>query len=261
MIQGTGVLVAAATAGLDGDMLHLIAGSGGLVKAILLLLLGFSVLSWAVILERYRALRNAEADSLAFLEDLESERRLSDLRERASRYPSSPLVPVFLSAFRELTSAITEAVGRFRAAGSIPDEARERILARVRRRMEESAAAQADRLDRNLGILATTGSVTPFVGLFGTVLGIMNAFQAIGLSGSANLAAVAPGISEALVTTAAGLGAAIPAVIGYNLLLARARRLGGRLDRFVLTFTAIADQQIEATRAPQASLEAGKVRA
>ncbi len=260
MSQGSGVLVAAATAGLNGDMLRLIAGSGALVKGVLLLLLGFSVLSWAVILERYRALRRAEADSLAFLEDLDNGRHLSDLRERASRYPASPLVPVFLSAFRELTSAITETIGRFRAAGAIPDEARERILARVRRRLEESAAAQADRLDRNLGILATTGSVTPFVGLFGTVWGIMNAFQAIGLSGSANLAAVAPGISEALVTTAAGLGAAIPAVIGYNLLLARARRLGGRLDRFVLTFTAIADLQVEATRAPQASLEAGKVR-
>ena len=126
--------------------------------------------------------------------------------------------------------------------------------------MEEAAAAEADRLDRHLGILATTGSVTPFVGLFGTVWGIMNAFQSIGLTGTANLAAVAPGISEALVTTAAGLAAAIPAVIGYNLLLGRARRLAGRIDRFVLSFLSVAETQLEAARAHAGHLEAGKVR-
>src|SRR5881296_478053 len=120
--------------------------------------------------------------------------------------------------------------------------------------------AEAERLDRNLGVLATTGSVTPFIGLFGTVWGIMNAFQAIGISGSASLAAVAPGISEALVTTAAGLFAAIPAVIGYNLLLARARRLGSRIERFVLEFASIAESQIETHRAASTAVEAGKIR-
>ncbi len=260
MSGATGSLLAVAAPGLSGDVIHLVAGSGTLVKLILLVLLGFSVLSWAVILERSRALKRAEVDSLAFLGDLEGERRLSDLRDRASRYRASPLVPIFVAAFRELTSAVSDGVGKFRGSPTIPEEIRDRILERVRRRMEEAAAAEADRLDRHLGILATTGSVTPFVGLFGTVWGIMNAFQSIGFTGSANLAAVAPGISEALVTTAAGLAAAIPAVIGYNVLLGRARRLGGRIDRFVLSFTTIAEMQLEAARAAASAVEAGKVR-
>ncbi len=252
--------IGAATSGLSGDFLRLIADSGSLVKGILLLLLGFSVLSWAVMIERFLALRRAEADSSAFLRDLERERRLTDLRNRASRYGASPLAAVFLAGFAELTSAVSDGVGRFRGTPSAPDDARERILERVRRRLEEAAAAETEGLDRHLGVLATTGSVTPFIGLFGTVWGIINAFQSIGMTGSANLAAVAPGISEALVTTAAGLAAAIPAVIGYNLLLARARRLGGRIDRFILTFGSLAEAQIEASRAQATTLEPGKVR-
>ena len=233
MPTASGFALAVATAGYQGDILRLIADSGALVKCVLLILLGFSVLSWAVILERNRALRRAETDTIRFLQALEHEKRLADLRERS---------------------------GRFRGSAGIPDEERARILERVRRRLEETAAAEADRLDRNLSLLATTGAVTPFIGLFGTVWGIMNAFQGIGIAGSASLAAVAPGISEALVTTAAGLFAAIPAVVGYNLLLARARRLGGRIDRFVLGFASIAETQIEAGRTASAAVEAGKIR-
>jgi biopolymer transport protein TolQ len=245
--------------GFQGDILRLVSDSGAVVKVVLVLLLGFSVVSWAVILERFRALRRAERDSLAFLQDLQAERRLSDLRDRTTRYAGSPLVPVFLAGFRELTAAIGENVGRHRGAG-IPEEATTRILERVRRRLEETAMGESERLDRNLGILATTGSVTPFVGLFGTVWGIMNAFQGIGVTGSASLAAVAPGISEALVATAAGLFAAIPAVIAYNLFLGQARRLGGRIERFVMAFAAIAEGQIEAGRSAALAAEAGKVR-
>lgn len=253
-------VLAAATAGYGGDVLRLIADSGALVKFVLLILLGFSVLSWGVILERYRGLRRAEEQTARFLRALEEEKRMADMKERSSRFARSPLVPIFIAGFRELTSAIAENVNRFRGNPGMPDEARARILERVRRRLEEAAAAEADHLDRHLGILATTGTVTPFIGLFGTVWGIMNAFQEIGITGSASLAAVAPGISEALVATAAGLFAAIPAVIGYNVLLARARRLGGRIDRFVLHFASIAESQIEAGRTASAAAEAAKIR-
>ena len=253
-------VLAAATAGYGGDVLRLIADSGALVKFVLLILLGFSVLSWGVILERYRGLRRAEEQTARFLRALEEEKRLADMKERSSRFARSPLVPIFIAGFRELTSAIAENVNRFRGNPGMPDEARDRILERVRRRLEEAAAAEADHLDRHLGILATTGTVTPFIGLFGTVWGIMNAFQGIGITGSASLAAVAPGISEALVATAAGLFAAIPAVIGYNVLLARARRLGGRIDRFFLHFASIAESQIEAGRTASAAAEAAKIR-
>ncbi|HXH28437.1 MAG TPA: MotA/TolQ/ExbB proton channel family protein [Candidatus Polarisedimenticolia bacterium] len=252
------LLLAAVGQGFHGDVLRLVADSGPVVKLILLLLLGFSVLSWAVMIERYRALKKAEDDSIAFLNDLQRERRLTDLRDRASRYAASPLVPIFLAGFRELTSALADGVGRYRGGQGIPEEARGRIQERVRRRLEESGLAEADRLDRNLGVLATTGSVTPFVGLFGTVWGIMSAFQGIGVTGSASLGAVAPGISEALVATAAGLGAAIPAVIGYNLLLTRARRLGARIERFVMSFGALADLHVDASGHPAAPVEAGK---
>jgi biopolymer transport protein TolQ len=243
----------------EGDILKLVADSGALVKAVLAILLGFSILSWAVILERTRTLRRAEHHSRAFLRDLEAEKRLSDLRDRTVRYLHSPLVPVFLAGFRELTSCITETVNRHRGAG-IPEEARQRILDRVRRRLEEAGQAEAEKLIRYLGILATTGSVTPFIGLFGTVWGIMNAFQGIGVTGSASLAAVAPGISEALVATAAGLFAAIPAVVAYNLLLGQARRLGGRIERFVIGFGNLAEAQIDAGRGAALAAEAGKVR-
>ncbi len=257
---GSTPLAAAAGQGFQGDLLSLVAESGTFVKIILVLLFGFSVLSWAVIIERVRAFSRAERDSEAFLNDLEKENRLTDLRDRATRYGASPLVPIFLEGFRELTGAVAEGVQRLRAGGAVPDDSRERTIARVRRRLEESAAAQADDLDRHLGILATTGSVTPFIGLFGTVIGIMNAFQGIGIAGTANLAAVAPGISEALVATAAGLFAAIPAVVAYNHLLARARRLGGRIERFVLAFSTITEAQIDASRVPQAPVEASQLR-
>jgi biopolymer transport protein TolQ len=251
--------IATTTGAFSTDIFRLIAESGFVVKGVLLVLLAFSVLSWAVIIERYRWLRRAEKDSDAFMQDLERERRLTELRDRAVRYGASPLVPIFVAGFRELTTAISEALGGRRGdPGATGD--RDRILGRVRRRLEEAGGAEADRLDRNLGILATTGSVTPFIGLFGTVWGIINSFQGIGMTGSASLAAVAPGISEALVATAAGLAAAIPAVIGYNLLLGRARRMGTRIDRFVTAFASMAESQIDSVQAPAAPIEASKLR-
>jgi biopolymer transport protein TolQ len=231
-----------------------------MVKMVLLLLFDFSVVSWAVMIERYRALRRAEVDSDGFMRDLRRERRLTDLRDRAMQYGGSPLVPIFVAGFRELTAAISEGIGGHRANPVASGETRDRILGRVRRCLEESGAAESERLDRHLGILATTGSVTPFIGLFGTVWGIINSFQGIGIAGSANLAAVAPGISEALVATAAGLAAAIPAVIGYNFLLARARRVGNQIERFVGVFTSLAETQLDSGRAAVTPVEAGKMR-
>lgn len=249
-----------AAAAIRTDPFHLVADAGAMAQGVLLVLLIFSVLSWAVIVERFRALRRAESESLQLLQEMQSARRLSEMNERAARLPLSPLTPIFQAGFRELIAAVNDGVGGQRPGTPATDEARDRTLARVRRRLEEAASLQADGLDRNLGILATTGTVTPFIGLFGTVWGIMDAFQGIGISGSASLAAVAPGISEALITTAAGLAAAIPAVVGYNLLLARARRLGGRIDRFVPHFLALAEAQLDGARLSNAPIEAGKFR-
>ena len=257
MPSGLCLLLAAATPGTRADPFRLIADSGPVAMCVLFALLAFSVLSWAVIIERYRAHTRMERETVQFLRELQNSRRLSEMNDRAIRFPASPLTPIFHAGFRELIAAVNEGVGGQRPAA--PDVTRERTLARVRRRVEETGAIQADGLDRNLGILATTGSVTPFIGLFGTVWGIMDAFQGIGVTGSASLAAVAPGISEALVTTAAGLAAAIPAVVGYNLLLAKARRLGGRIERFVPQMMGLAEAQIDGAR-PAAPVEAGTFR-
>jgi biopolymer transport protein TolQ len=253
---GGHALLAAATAGMTVDPIRLIADSGFVAQAVLLALLGFSVLSWAVMVERSRAFRRAEADSNLLQKELQSGRRLSELNDRAARLGASPLAAMVQAGFRELIAAVNESLATPRgAAAGVSDPGRERVLQRVRRRVEEVASLQADGLDRNLGLLATTGTVAPFIGLFGTVWGIMDAFQGIGFTGSASLAAVAPGISEALVTTAAGLFAAIPAVVGYNLLLARARRLGARIDRFVPQFLALAESQIDSGRPAAAAAE------
>jgi biopolymer transport protein TolQ len=258
--MGGHALLAAATAGMTVDPIRLIADSGIVAQAVLLALLGFSVLSWAVMVERARALRRAESDSDQLQREMQSGRRLSELNDRASRLAASPLAAMIQAGFRELIAAVNESLATPRGAAGASEPGRERVLQRVRRRVEEVASLQADGLDRNLGLLATTGTVAPFIGLFGTVWGIMDAFQGIGFTGSASLAAVAPGISEALVTTAAGLFAAIPAVIGYNLLLARARRLGARIDRFVPQFLALAESQIDSGRPAAAAAEGGKFR-
>jgi biopolymer transport protein TolQ len=253
-------MLLAASSGLHADPLRLIADSGPVAQLVLLILLGFSVMSWAVIFERYRALRRAESESDLLQREITGDRRLSQLHEIAGRYTASPLAAILHAGFREAISAVNEGLGPQRSGAVTSEQARERILMRVRRRAEEAASLQADGLDRNLGLLATTGTVTPFIGLFGTVWGIMDAFQGIGIAGSASLAAVAPGISESLVATAAGLAAAIPAVVGYNLLLARARRLGARIERFVPQFMTLAEAQIELGRPAAAPLEAGTFR-
>src|SRR5438093_9005158 len=122
--------LAVTNAGFQGDILRLVVDSGPLVKIVLLVLLGFSVLSWSVIIERYRTLKQAEADSIRFLRDLAGEKRLADLRDRSSRYPKSPLVPIFTGGFRELTTGVADVVGKFRSTPSIHDVERVRVLGR-----------------------------------------------------------------------------------------------------------------------------------
>jgi biopolymer transport protein TolQ len=259
MTGPTPVLLAAAT-GMHADPLRLITDSGLMAQLVLLTLLGFSAISWAVMFGRHRFLKRAERASEALLRELGGDRRLSQLNDSASRHAASPLAAVLQAGFRELIAAVNDAVAAQRGGTLTAEQARERALVRARRRAEEAASAQVDGLDRHLGILATTGTVTPFIGLFGTVWGIMDAFQGIGATGSASLAAVAPGISEALVTTAARRAAAIPAVIGYNMLLARVRRLAARIDRFVPQFLSLAEVQLDQHRPAAAPLEAGRSR-
>lgn len=183
--------------------LQLILQAGLVVKGVLLILLFFSVFSWAIIFYKHRYLKQAAKESESFLRAYRTGRDMKTLFAVAKGLKLSPIANVFKSVYLE--------------EGRVNRE-------EVRRLLRRYEALEAARLESYLTFLATTGSTTPFIGLFGTVWGIMNAFRGIGTAGSASLAVVSPGIAEALITTAAGLAAAIPAVIAYNYYLSRARR-------------------------------------
>jgi len=204
-------------------MLDLIFGAGLVVQAVLFLLIGLSIASWAVIAYKARELRAAESDTESFVEAY-LERPFDSVYGDAKEYRSSPLATLFEAGYKDLGQ-----LRRFAASGNAvaPEQVDALVI-----RLEWIQTDETHKLERGLPFLATTGSSAPFIGLFGTVVGIMNAFRDIGASGSASLAVVAPGIAEALVATAIGLFAAIPAVIAYNYLGARVNRLVERLAAF-----------------------------
>jgi biopolymer transport protein TolQ len=213
------------------DILSLILQASWLAKIVLLLLALASVISWAIIAFKWRELRRAAEDSEAFLE-VYHEGSLEQAHEAARELAGSPLSQIFLEGYGEL-SRIVRYGGRSLSGGL--GEAQQRALERL---VEWTAASEAQRLERGLEFLATTGSAAPFVGLFGTVVGIIASFHSIGQSGSASLAVVAPGIAEALIATAVGLAAAIPASIFYNHFVGQLRKLGNSIDLFAAQFQA-----------------------
>ncbi len=202
-------------------MFELITGASLVVRVVLIALVSASIASWAVILLKYRELSRADRDTETFLEAYLGG-RLEAAYDVARERPSSPLAVVFRVGFEALARSDDRSPA-IRVDGVI-------------RRLDWVQTDETHRLERGLSFLATTGSAAPFVGLFGTVVGIMNSFASIGATGSASLAVVAPGIAEALVATAVGLFAAIPAVIAYNYASARVGRLGDRLDAFRTEF-------------------------
>jgi len=201
-----------------GEIVELVAETGPVAKTVLLLLLAFSVVSWAIILSKWNLLRQARTQSGRFLRAFRKAQRLQDMAAVAEQFRPSPLVAVFDGGFQES-----------RRQGAAVNN-----LLTVQRAMQIAASEEVTRFERNLPWLAITAAVTPFIGLFGTVWGIIDAFHGLGTAGAATLRAVAPGISEALITTAAGLAAAIPAVIAYNLIGASIRGFAARGDDFIL---------------------------
>src|SRR5580692_2488253 len=197
-----------------GEIVDMISDSGAVAKVVLVVLLSFSLISWAIILTKWGLLRRARVQSGRFVRAFRKAQRLQDVSAVADQFKPSPLVAVFDGGFTE-----------YRRQGS--------ALA-IQRAMQIACSEEVTRLERNMPWLAITGAVTPFVGLFGTVWGIIDAFHGLGTAGAATLRAVAPGISEALITTAAGLAAAIPAVIAYNLIGSSIREFASRSDDFAL---------------------------
>jgi len=222
--------------GFQSDVLGLIMHSGPMAQLVLLVLAFFSVISWAIMAERYRALSRADKEDRALNQMMRSAASLADLRDFCEGLPFSPMAHIYRSGFREIARsahARPDAPGGGGVAVATQQAASPATLRILERAMLSASSEALGRLERFLSFLASTASAAPFIGLFGTVWGIMSAFHAIGMIGTANLATVAPGISEALIATAAGLGAAIPAVLGYNYFNNRLRVVGNRLDNFI----------------------------
>ncbi len=206
--------------------------TGWVAKFVLVILIIFSLASWSVILGKWRELAAARNASERFLKVFRKASRLNEAAETAVRQRSSPLAGMFQAGYTELEAQI-----RIARRDTDPETPlKVKSIDGISRALERAMGAELERLQRALPMLATTASVTPFIGLFGTVWGIMNAFHAIGITGSASIITVAPGIAEALVNTAAGLLAAIPAVVAYNHLLAKVRIMRRRMEDFSLEF-------------------------
>ncbi|KPK00169.1 MAG: protein TolQ [Desulfobacterales bacterium SG8_35] len=192
----------------------MIIDAGPMVKFVMLLLLIFSLVSWTIIIMKHLSYKRALAETELFLDIFWKSKNLADAYKAAKEIPDSPEATIFILGFNEL-----QKIGRSRVTKQGAEETLEMQLAsmdNLKRALRKAENKQLTRLGMYLSFLATTGSATPFIGLFGTVWGIMTSFQDIGMRGSASLAVVAPGISEALVATAAGLAVAIPSVIFYN---------------------------------------------
>ena len=208
------------------DALALVWQASWLVQLVLLLLVILSVASWTIIAFKWRELRRAEQDSEAFLE-VYHEGSLDAAYEAARDLDHSPLSAIFLDADGEINR-----MARFSGKSTPLAGLEEGHLEALSRQIAWTGSREALGLERGLPFLATTGSAAPFIGLFGTVIGIINAFGEIGRAGSASLAVVAPGIAEALIATAVGLFAAIPATIFYNYFVGYLRRLTAAIELF-----------------------------
>ena len=225
------------TGGIGGFLSHI----GPVAIAVLIVLGIFSLLSWAIIIYKGIALHRAHTQSETFLQVFRKSNKFSEVNSVCVQLKVSPLVGVFQAGYVELNQQVR---GGSQGSPSPPPANRPTVksLESLSRALARAATVEATRLERRVSFLATTASVTPFIGLFGTVWGIMDAFGDIGRMGSANLVVVAPGISEALVTTAMGLLAAIPAAVFYNFYNSRIRVLTSMMDDFALEFLNIVER-------------------
>ena len=228
----------AAAGMLDTQVLQHVLLAGPVVKLVLLLLIVFSIVSWDIIFMKIKLFRGIERIQDDFARAFVEGKGLPALYEQAKKGSRAPMTEVFRAGYIELTRI-------HRERGEAPAPGVRFPIDNVMRAMHKATHEQIGMLEEFLPFLATTGSATPFIGLFGTVWGIMNAFSGIAASGSATLATVAPGIAEALVATAIGLMAAIPAVIAYNYFLNRIRAIHTRVDGFTMELINFLDRKIE----------------
>jgi len=229
------------------DVIHMILNAGLMVQFVMLLLFLFSVASWAIILIKYFQIRKAYKESAFFVEYFWKSKDFSDAFSRAKGLQFSPIARAFRIAYLELRKIYTEGLPKNSNDDDkqITRDEGVKGFENVKRALHRSSNTESIRLIQMVPFLATTGNTAPFIGLFGTVWGIMNSFHSIAFQkGAATIAAVAPGISEALIATAAGLGVAIPAVIAFNYFTQKIRIIESELDSFSSDFLNIIEREL-----------------
>jgi biopolymer transport protein TolQ len=246
------LLTQAEGSGLSGgpgtNPLELLAESGYVAKAVLLSLSLMSIVCWAIIFYKLWTFRRADRQSGSFLEVFRRSNKFSEVQAVCRSLGDSPLVGLFQAGYAELSTQLRQSTPNEdpAAMGANPRGGAARpmlkSLTAVDRALMRASTVEMAKLESRISFLATTASIAPFVGLFGTVWGIMEAFLAIGVQGSTSLGVVAPGIAEALITTAAGLAAAIPAVIAYNQLSHRVKNFASQMDDFAMEFLNISER-------------------
>jgi len=224
----------------DLSILHLILNAGFIVQGVLVLLILLSVMSWAIIFNKWRFYRKARSEAESFSQAFWGGSDMDTiLASIPKQYPDSPLPNIFQAGYREFMrtrQATRDETAKITAGGGIDG---------IRRALDAAFSREMEKLSRNLAFLATVGSTAPFIGLFGTVWGIVNAFQSIALTKNTSLIAVAPGIAEALVATAFGLIAAIPAVVAYNKFTSDLKRTAANMEQFSSEFLNIISRHIK----------------
>ncbi|MEE8484275.1 MAG: MotA/TolQ/ExbB proton channel family protein [Nitrospinota bacterium] len=223
----------------SGSIIDMVMQSGPAAKAVFLILLFFSMVSWAIMIFKFFGYNKIRRETNEFLRIFSKSKSLQSIQNQSKGMRSCPMVRVFYAGYSELES-------EFHISVSSMDEEEQRYLLKkidgIARAMDRTISQEVTILERFLFFLATTGSTAPFIGLFGTVWGIMKSFQSVGLAGSSNIAIVAPGIAEALIATAAGLATAVPAVIGYNYLINRVKVFGTEMENFGLDFLSLIEK-------------------
>ncbi len=230
--------------GFGGGIFELVARSSLISQAVLALLLVFSIASWAIIILKLREFGRVETDTKTFIQIFRKSNKLSEVHSVCKSLSMSPLAGVFQAGYTELNSQLrqTQSTTTPPADTSAPPRPALRSFEALDRSLMRASNVEVNRLERYVQLLATTASVSPFIGLFGTVVGIIISFQSIGETGSTSLAVVAPGIAEALIATAAGLFAAIPAAYFYNHLAHKVKLAASTIDDFSLEFLNIAER-------------------
>jgi len=216
---------------IGGDLANMFSNTGLVAKLVLAVLLVFSVFSWTIIASKWNYFKKARRQSAGFSAAFRRSARFQEVASAADNFKPSPLVVVYQGAIEEIR----------RGAGNSR-------LSNVQRAAQVASSEELTRMEQSLPWLATIASASPFVGLFGTVWGIIDAFQGLGTAGAATLRAVAPGISESLITTAAGLFAAIPALVAYNIFSNQIKQFGARMDDFILELLNAIEREIEVSQ-------------